>query len=56
MLNPRLIPKNLQHKNLRIKEAALLDLSAVVAGIKGSHWHSQIAHLLALCCVPYFPQ
>jgi hypothetical protein len=57
MPNPRLIPKNLQHKNLRIKEATLLDLSAVVAGIKGSRWHPQITHLLALalCCVPYFP-
>jgi hypothetical protein len=43
-------------ENKRSRSIALLDLSAVMAGIKGSRWHPQIAHLLALCCVPYFPQ
>jgi hypothetical protein len=42
--------------NKRSWSIALLDLSAVVAGIKGSRWHPQIAHLLALCCVLYFLQ
>jgi hypothetical protein len=58
MPNPRLTPTTSQQKpeNTRSQLIALLDLSAVVAGIKRSRWHPQIAQLLALCCVPYFPQ